>query len=343
MSIRITGKLPSGPQLLALKASPQFKVRGFENLSPTAMKADDVTYWKMLKDFIHKNKNVTPGVALPSVKSNLSSPPMEPAVIWFGHSSYMLWIAGKSILVDPVLSGNAAPLSFMVKAFPGADIYKPVDIPEVDCLVITHDHYDHLDFKTVTAIKDRVKNIVCSKGISSHLTYWGFDPARIKELDWWESTTIDNVLEFTAAPARHFSGRGIKRNQTLWSSFVLKTKNQQVYIGGDSGYDEHFKLIGDKFGPFDLAILECGQYNKMWPLIHMIPEETVQAAKDLKAKVLLPVHWAKFTLALHAWDEPARKIVEAATDANQPIMTPMIGDWAGFEAGGRRWWEEVNS
>jgi L-ascorbate metabolism protein UlaG (beta-lactamase superfamily) len=145
-------------------------------------------------------------------------------------------------------------------------------------------------------------------------------------LDWWETIEIKDNFKLTAAPARHFSGRTFDRNKTLWSSFILEKNDTRIYIGGDSGYDDHFKLIGEKFGSFDLAILESGQYNESWPQIHMMPEETVQAAKDLHAKVLLPVHWGKFALSLHPWNEPIRRVLKKAISLNQAVATPMIGE-----------------
>jgi L-ascorbate metabolism protein UlaG (beta-lactamase superfamily) len=192
-------------------------------------------------------------------------------------------------------------------------------------MILTHDHYDHLDFKTIRKLRNKVARIYCSLGIGSHLKYWGVDDKKVTELDWWESAQLEENIVLTAAPARHFSGRGIKRGQTLWSSFILKTKGHNLYIGGDSGYDSHFKEIGHKFGPFDIAILEAGQYNPMWPLIHMMPEETVQAAVDLNAKALLPVHWGKFTLAMHPWNDPVIRVLKKATELNMKVLTPKIG------------------
>ena len=193
-------------------------------------------------------------------------------------------------------------------------------------MVLTHDHYDHLDYKTVRKLRSRVKQVYCSLGVSSHLVYWGFDAKKITELDWWDTTKIDSNIELIAAPARHFSGRGLKRGRTFWSSFILRSKNYSIYLGGDSGYDSHFKLIGEKFGPFDLAILESGQYNAWWPLIHMMPEETVQAAIDLKAKLLLPVHWGKFMLGMHPWDEPVKRVLAKAKELVVNVTTPRIGE-----------------
>ena len=326
MSLKFTGKLPSGKHLEKLKQSPNYKKGAFQNLSPTPMMPHDISYWKLMREFMKKSKDKIPPGLLPSIKTDLSRLDYsKPVIVWFGHSSYFIRVEGKNFLIDPAFSGNASPLSFMIKAFPGSNIYKPEDMPAIDYLILTHDHYDHLDFKTIRKLKGKVNRIYCSLGVSSHLKYWGFDINKITEIDWWESKQVEEDISLTAAPARHFSGRGIKRGQTFWSSFILETKNHNLYLGGDSGYDSHFKEIGDKFGPFDIAILEAGQYNTMWPLIHMMPEETVQAAIDLKAKALLPVHWGKFTLAMHAWDDPVKRILDKAKELNMRVLTPKIG------------------
>jgi L-ascorbate metabolism protein UlaG (beta-lactamase superfamily) len=342
MSFKITGKLPSGKHLQRLKQSSNYKETGFQNLSPTPMKPDDISYWKMITEFLKKNRNTAPPSVLPFVKTDLNNLiSTDPVIVWFGHSSYFIRIENKNFLIDPVFSGNAAPLSFMVKAFPGSNNYKAEDMPAIDYLILTHDHYDHLDFKTIRKLKSKVKKIYCSLGLSSHLKHWGIDEAIITEMDWWQPEQLQENISLTAAPARHFSGRGLKRAQTLWSSFILKTSNHNLFLGGDSGYDSHFKEIGEKYGPFDIAILEAGQYNVMWPLIHMMPEETVQAAIDLKAGSLLPVHWGKFTLALHAWDESIKRVLEKAKASNMKVYTPKIGEplspGNGFST--TNWWE----
>jgi L-ascorbate metabolism protein UlaG (beta-lactamase superfamily) len=341
MSLKITGKAPSGKHKERLKQSPNYKGDAFQNLSDTPMKPDDISYWKMTKEFMKKSKDKVPPALLPSVKTDLTNlNSSKPVIIWFGHSSYFIRIENKNFLVDPVFSGNAAPLSFMVKAFPGSNIYKPEDMPPIDYLILTHDHYDHLDFKTIKKLKNKVNKIYCSLGVSSHLKYWGINIDKITEMDWWESKQLEENISLTAAPARHFSGRGIKRGQTFWSSFILKTKEHNLYLGGDSGYDSHFKEIGEKHGPFDIAILEAGQYNTMWPLIHMMPEETVQAAVDLKAKALLPVHWGKFSLAMHAWTDPVTRVIAKAKELNMPVLTPKIGQPLILEEGFQSevWW-----
>ena len=342
MSLRITGKLPSGKHLEKLKQSPNYKRNAFQNLSDTPMKADDISYWKLMREFFKKNKDTVPPGLLPSVKTDLTKlNSSKPLIVWFGHSSYLIRIGNKNFLIDPVFSGNAAPLSFMIKAFPGSNIYKPEDMPVIDYLILTHDHYDHLDFKTLRKLRNRANKIYCSLGISSHLKYWGYNNDTITEMDWWETQQLDDNISLTAAPARHFSGRGIKRGQTFWSSFILKTKDHNLYLGGDSGYDSHFKEIGKKFGPFDLAILEAGQYNTMWPLIHMMPEETVQAAVDLNAKALLPVHWGKFTLAMHAWTDPVTRVLAKANELNMKVLTPKIGQPLVLDDSfqSEKWWE----
>jgi L-ascorbate metabolism protein UlaG (beta-lactamase superfamily) len=291
------------------------------------MKPEGVTYWKMMREFFKSHPDTSPAKPIPSQKVDLHKlDSAHPVIVWFGHSSYFLRINGTNFLVDPVFSGNAAPVSFMVKAFAGTDVYTVDDIPFIDHLVLTHDHYDHLDFKTVKKLRDKVGQITCSLGVGSHLSYWGFDPDKINELDWWEQVSVQKNMTLTAAPARHFSGRGIKRGQSFWSSFILRTPQHVLYLGGDSGYDDHFKNIGEKEGPFDLAVLESGQYNSMWPFIHMMPEEMVQAAVDLKAKAVLPVHWAKFRLSMHPWNEPIKRVMNKAMELQMPIATPRIGE-----------------
>ena len=286
--------------------------------------SDSGSYFKAIAASINRPKTVKPPGIMPSKKSDISKGSIKPAITWFGHSSYLIQVNNKNILVDPVFSGHASPLSWMIKAFPGTDIYSIEEFPQIDILIITHNHYDHLDLQTFDRLKSKVKSIYTALNVGKHFTR--FNPALITELDWWQSVKITDEIELTALPARHFSGRGVKRNATLWTSFACRIFDYNIYLGGDSGYDFHFKQIGEKYGPFDLAILECGQYNILWPYIHMMPEETVQAAIDLKAKVLLPVHWGKFTLANHPWDEPVRRITKKGKELGVKITTPMIGE-----------------
>ncbi|WP_299826034.1 MBL fold metallo-hydrolase [uncultured Pontibacter sp.] len=333
------GKVPNGKRLERIKQSPNYKNGSFQNLSETPVQAENASMTGMLYDFINKPKNTVPPQPVPFIKSDLKAAAAEPAIYWFGHSSYLIKAHGYTVLVDPVLSGYAAPVSFMVKSFAGANNYTVSDLPEIDMLVISHDHYDHLDHETIVALKDKVKHFYVPLGVGAHLEEWGIPEAKITELDWWEDAAFDE-LTLTATPARHFSGRGLSRGKSLWASYVLQTPKYKVYIGGDSGYDTHFKSIGDKFGPFDIAILETGQYNKNWPYIHMMPEQTVQAAQDLQAEVLFPVHLGKFALALHTWDEPLQRVVKAAEEQQVKITTPIIGEpiVLGKQYPNQRWW-----
>jgi L-ascorbate metabolism protein UlaG (beta-lactamase superfamily) len=307
--------------------SVNYKRGSFQNLSETSVKAEGITYFKMLRDSVNKPADVKPPTTLPSVKTDLKLlQSKEPVIVWFGHSSYLIHANGTNILVDPVFSAHASPFSFMIKAFPGSNVYAADDLPPIDALVLTHNHYDHLDVKTLLKIRSKVKSCYTPLGIGFVLEGLGFDENIIYELDWWESEKIGAEVELTAAPARHFSGRGFKRGGSLWASYVLSIFGHYLYLGGDSGYDTHFKVIGEKFGPFDIAFLECGQYNTNWPQIHMTPEEAVQACIDLKAATLLPVHWAKFALSTHAWNDPVKRVVTAASEKKVAVTTPMIGE-----------------
>ncbi|QQL51575.1 MBL fold metallo-hydrolase [Mucilaginibacter ginkgonis] len=342
MDIKAFGKLPADVRKKRIKTSLQYRDGSFQNILPTAIKREDASYLDLFKTLLSQPKTVRPGQGIPSVKTDLRNLNAKvPTVVWFGHSSYLISHQGFNIFVDPVLSGHASPVSFFGKAFLGADIYKAEDMPDIDVLLITHDHYDHLDYETITKLHPNIKQIVTSLGAGSHLEYWGIAPDKITELDWWQSAKINQEVEFTATPARHFSGRGLKRGQSLWSSFVLKLNDYKIFLGGDSGYDGQFKVIGDKFGPFDLALLECGQYNINWPDIHMMPEQTAQAAQDLQAKVLMPVHWAKFTLSVHPWNEPPIRVMAEAKALHQPIVIPQIGEpyAIGEEFDQKIWWE----
>jgi len=337
----VMGKAPSGKRLERIKRSPHYVDGKFQNPVPTTTMLKGASFFKVLAQFLNKPKHTEPPAPLPSVMTDLRHlPDGPPVLVWFGHSSYLIKVGGKTILVDPVFSGYAAPFSFFARAFPGANIYGVHDLPEIDILVITHDHYDHLDYKTIMQLKPG--HIYTSLGVGSHLEYWGIGPQRFTELDWGEEASIEGGT-ITATPGRHFSGRGAGQARTLWSSFVLKIHGYSFFLGGDSGYGAHFKTIGDQFGPFDLAVLECGQYGQYWPDIHMTPEETVSAAGDLRAKLLLPVHWAKFSLALHPWDEPVHRVVAAARAADLAVTTPLIGEPVilGGQLPKTEWWGVV--
>lgn len=295
-------------------------------MSPTELMVKRSSLIKMTWKFFNKPRNTAPPSRLPSIKTDLKNiHTNQPVIVWFGHSSYFIRFGDKNVLVDPVFSGHASPFSFGGKSFPGSDVYNAEDFPDIDLLILTHDHYDHLDNRTIGKLQPKIKSICTSLGVGSHLRSWGFNASMITEFDWWESKIIAG-FELIAAPARHFSGRSLTRNKTLWSSFILRNKDHSIYIGADSGYDYHFKTIGEKYGPFDIAMLETGQYNQQWALIHMMPEQAVQAAVELRAKVMMPVHWAKFALAFHPWQEPVERVLVKAKELNVKVTTPMIGE-----------------
>ncbi len=325
--MKIFGQNPKGDRLERIKKSLNYS-NEFNNLEYTPMMSGEVGFFKTFKDFINKPKTTNPSKKLPFIKQDLKNfAELKNAVVWFGHSSYLVAIDGITILVDPVFCGYASPFSFFIKAFDGANEYDVEDLPEIDFLLLTHDHYDHLDYKTIKKIHAKIPKIICSLGVGSHLEYWGVESEKINELDWNEDYNLTEKIKITATAARHFSGRGIKRAQTFWSSFVLKSNEYSVFLGGDSGYGNHFKTIGEKYGPFDLALLECGQYNLAWHHIHVMPEELVIAAKELKAKMVMPVHWAKFALALHPWTDPIERLIKAAQENNVELTTPKIGEF----------------
>lgn len=344
INLPVFGRLPKGDRLNTIHHLSNYKDGALQNLSVTLMQPEGVSFFKVFRKFLfQKQPNKIPSKALTFLKPALNDIQRgaAPEIIWFGHSSYLIKIEGLRILVDPIFSKTPSPFSFIgSKAFNGTDFVKAEDFKNIDVLLITHDHYDHLDYQSILKIAPNAKSIVTSIGVGAHLERWGISTEKINELSWNQSISLFGKLTFTAVPARHFTGRKFKRNQTLWSAFVLQSTSSKLFLGGDSGYDTHFKAIGAEFGPFDVALLECGQYNELWPYIHMFPEQTVDAAIDLKAKVLMPVHWGKFSLAMHPWNEPIQRVIKAATDKQFPIIAPKLGETVvvGNTFENEKWW-----
>ncbi|MCD0471565.1 MBL fold metallo-hydrolase [Flavobacterium sp. JAS] len=343
------GKRPSGERLVLIQKSPQYKNGKFENINYTPELAEGYGYFDIVSDFLFKKVDrKIPTDIIPSIKTNLLElDSNEDILVWFGHSSYFIQLEGKRFLIDPVFSGNASPIIGTTKAFKGTDIYTANDLPEIDYLLITHDHYDHLDYTTIMELKPKIKKIICPLGVGSHFEFWKFPNQNIIEKDWYEKIELDQNITLYTTPSRHFSGRSIKRCNTLWTSFVLETKDFKMYLGGDSGYDSHFAEIGAKYGPFDIALLDNGQYNPAWKYIHNLPEDVIKAMKDLNTKRVFPVHSSKFSLSLHAWDEPLIKVTELnAASANPiPLITPMIGELVELKNEKqefKQWWKGIN-
>lgn len=248
--------------------------------------------------------------------------------VWFGHSSYLFCLGGKRVLVDPLLKMEF-PASVMMRPFPGTDIYTPEQMPTIDLLIITHEHWDHMDYATLRDLRDRVQHVVCPLGIAEYLVYWGYDPAIITEMDWHQGAILPGGLFVTCLPTRHFSNRLFGANRTLWASFMVESAGRHVYVGGDGGYDDRFQRIRQRFPSIDLAIMENGQYNTDWAYIHMLPADLEKAMLDLGARQYITVHHDKFSLAPHAWNEPdsvARSIAQrqSLTLLDHPIghVTP---------------------
>ena len=340
------GAKAEGTRLQKIKASPNYKDGSFVNRSYTPSLTEGYSMTKVMFDFLFtKNSRSKPKGPIPSVRTDLKNLPAGDWLVYFGHSSYFIQMDGIKVLVDPVFSGNASPIPGTTKAFNGTDVYTVDDLPAIDYLLISHDHYDHLDYETILKLKTRVKKVVCGLGVGAHLEHWGFAPGNIIEMEWDTDIELQQGVKLYGLTARHFSGRSFKRDQSLWMSYLLQTETHKIYIGGDSGFDKHFKEIGDLHGPIDVAILENGQYNVAWKAIHFLPGENLQAAKDLKAKRLMPVHSAKFSLALHDWDEPLKEMSRLNQNIGLPLVTPMIGEPVNLNNSAQvftEWWQGID-
>jgi L-ascorbate metabolism protein UlaG (beta-lactamase superfamily) len=322
------GGKAAGGRLERIRRSPNFRNGQFQNVLETPMMTGEKGGLGTTLGYIFNgNKRRVPASRIPSVRDDLRD--LDPAVnhfVWFGHSSYLLQIEGKRILVDPVLSGRASPVSFTTKAFEGTDPYTVADLPDIDYLFITHDHWDHLDYETVIKLRPQVKKVICGLGVGAHFERWGYAPGAISEGDWGDRIELGEGFAAHVLPARHFSGRALQRNRTLWAAFAVETTSgKKIFLGGDGGYGPHFKEIGAQFGGFDLAVLENGQYDTGWKYVHMMPEETLQAARDIQAKLIVPVHNSKFCISNHDWDAPLRSITGMSGSMRPQLITPVIG------------------
>lgn len=337
------GKLPEGERLERIEKSPQYKNGKFVNRLPTNQVSDEKSKLQSLYDFLFKTiKDMRPENDLPTVKTNLKTIDLnQDVLIWLGHSSLYIQNSGKRILVDPVLV-SASPVSFFNKAFKGTNGYQPTDLPNIDYLILTHDHWDHLDYNTMKNLKDRTQKVICPLGVGAHLKRWGFDVSKIIEMDWNDAEQLDENIKITALPARHFSGRGLTSNKSLWASFMLQSPIGNIYLSGDSGYDTHFQDIKKQFGNIDLAVMENGQYNEDWKDIHILPHKLVTAVKELNPKRLMTIHNSKYALARHTWYDPLEKISEASKQNNFNLLTPMIGETVNLNDSTQQfseWWK----
>lgn len=340
------GALPEGEEMRRILLSPHYADGEFRNLIPRPVLSDGSSFaGALIRSLVEKKTDPEPPCPVPSRTPDFSRlDASRDAVIWLGHSSFLLHLGGRRFLIDPVFSDHAAPVSFSTRAFAGTTPLTARDLPPVDGLLISHDHWDHLDYPTVMALKEKTKMVVCGLGTGAHFRRWGFSRSAVHEADWGDSVEIGKNVRVTLTTASHYSGRSLTRNRTLWTGFMLESTARRVFFSGDSGYGPHFADIAQRFGSPDLALLDCGQYNERWKYIHMTPEEAVQAAQDMGAKAFLPAHAGKFSLAYHSWDDPFRRVTAAAADKKFSLVTPVIGDVVFLDQpmpGFSRWWEQM--
>lgn len=338
------GARPSGQRLARIEQSPQWNDGAFRNRLPRV----DGPYGEILREFVFGGSDYRfPAEPVPIVartEADFSTPPASGLrVTWLGHSTLLLEIDGQRVLIDPVWGERVSPFTFLG---PKRFFQPPLALdalPPIDAVVISHDHYDHLDMPTIKALLQRDVLFVVPLGVGAHLEHWGVPAARIRELDWWDNTVVGGIT-LTSTPARHFSGRGVNdAGATLWSGWAITSDKHRVYYSGDTSLDEFMSEIGTRLGPFDLTLIEAGAYDALWADVHLGPEQAVRAHQLVRGKVLLPVHWGLFDLALHGWTEPIERVLVAADAAGVSVATPRPGESVEPTAMGSqtRWWPMV--
>lgn len=326
----------------ALARSPQFRDGVFHNPTPPRWVPSGRDMRKAMREMLAKDSRQRPRSPIPLVKPVFDDIGSL-ALTWFGHASSLVQIDGARILIDPMFSGRASPSQLVG---PGRLHPTPCTVEELvglDAIVISHDHYDHLDMSTVRALNaSSDAPFVTPLGVGAHLRRWGVAAERIVELDWWEHTDLDGV-RLTCTPAQHFSGRGLRRNQTLWGSWVIAGAREKLFYSADSGYFDGFRAIGDRYGPFDVALMQIGAYNVAWPDVHMTPEEGVQAHRDVGGGLVVPVHWGTFNLAPHPWAEPPQRLRTAAAEHGVRVAVPRPGERVVVAEAGEPddWWSAI--
>ncbi|WP_261538881.1 MBL fold metallo-hydrolase [Burkholderia multivorans] len=340
------GALPEGEYQQALARSPNHVDGEFRNLIDTPIRTGEDNRGflaNVLSMAFDRNPRLKPSVPVPSVRRDLKAlDPAQDVVVWLGHSSYFVQVGGYRILVDPVFATEAAPAPLLNTAFTGSTPYTADDLPDIDYLLISHDHWDHLDHPSAVALRGRVRHVVTGLGVGDYYRRWDYPAERVHEADWNTALELDPGLRIHVLPARHYSGRMFTRNRTQWVAFALETPSRRLYFSGDSGYGPHFREAFERLGEFDLVALDMGQYDARWANIHMVPEQAAQAAADLGAKALLPAHAGRFSIAAHDWDEPFARIVAASKERTYRLLTPPIGEVIRLGDGSQGfspWWE----
>ena len=336
------------PELKATyEQSPQWKADKFENQVETNMSLSIWDVPELLYKQFCKKDDREPQSPLPIAPFDVDAflaDDVNFKCIWYGHSVVLIRMSGKTILIDPMLGPNASPIApFKTKRFSENTLDLIDELPPIDLMLLTHDHYDHLDLDSIEKLKSKTKQYYVALGVKRHLTAWGIDAAQVREFDWWDQANFDSI-SITFTPTRHFSGRGVKdRAKSLWGGWVLKSDHENIWFSGDGGYGEHFKEVGAKLGPFDFGFMECGQYNEKWHPIHLFPEESVQAAIDGQVKKAMPVHWAGFALAQHSWTEPADDFHTHAQTKGLTVCYPPLGETLTLNSEDYQamWWNEL--
>ena len=320
------GDLPEETEIQRYQTLPNYSGGQFQNQETVRLNMKKLARKPGFFRFLLDSSNA-PETGLPTVplnRNSFSELPGDLHVIWLGHSSLIFELGGVRFLTDPVF-GNAAPLPFVVRRYCESPLPRK-ELPPLDFILISHDHYDHLEYPTIRYLRNSDVPFVVPLGVGAILRGWGIAPERIHELNWNDSITMKGI-RITALTARHFSGRTLgNRNKTLWSSFLFECGGKKIYFGADGGYGKHFQEIGKKYGPFDLTCLEIDAWNERWPHNHMFPDEVIQAQKDLQGKRLLPIHWGVFDLAMHPWNESIEKVRSLAERHHIPLLTPKMGE-----------------
>ncbi len=336
----------SGVCLERKQASPNYQDGKFVNPIHTDVIKEGAT-WHTFKNRFFGGYTSFPPLEIPIkplLREDFRTPKLqELRAIWFGHSCVLIEIDGIRLLVDPVFSRAISPVIVLrPKRFHPPPIAL-ADLPEIDAVMISHDHHDHLDKKVIQYLAERGTFFLVPLGIGAYLKKWKIRESQIIELDWWESSTVGRV-RLICTPAIHFSGRNLfDFNRTLWSSWAIIGANCRVFFSGDTGYSDHFQEIGNRFGPFELTLMKVGGYGPYWPDIHLTPEQAIDAHLDLRGQHLLPVHWCTYDLSLHDWDEPIKRTVKAARQKNVDLITPHIGEIVDTHLpfASSRWWEKI--
>ncbi len=319
------GRAPSGKRLERIQSSPNFRNGAFRNLEPTNDPIDQGNRaGKMLEFFFEDQSAQRPSSPVPSIKTDLNHLP-DGHMVWFGHSGFFFKIDGLNIAVDPSLHA-CFPIGGFFSPFAGSDIYSPEDIPHLDALILTHDHYDHLDMITVKALNSRCDLAICPLGVGEHLEYWGWPADKIVELDWTQQTTLGQHGKITCLPAQHFSGRTFRRNQTLWCAYMLEIAGMSIFLSGDGGYGSHFPQIASMWRHIDLAVVEIGQYNPDWAGIHLLPSAWKNVVGKLNPDCVMGCHHGKYDLSRHRWIDPMLEAHATAQDLKVMLATPKIGE-----------------